>query len=53
MILLCWLVYTCSYLGKLNYAANITPIMEYYGVNLYDEDNVIPSYSMSKQFLWS
>ncbi len=33
LILLCWLVYTCSYLGKLNYAANITPIMEYYGVN--------------------
>ena len=26
LIILCWLVYTCSYIGKLSYNANITPI---------------------------
>ena len=28
LILLCWLVYTCSYIGKLSYNANIEPIIE-------------------------
>ena len=31
--MLCWLVYTCSYLGKLGYNANITKIEEAYGVS--------------------
>lgn len=33
LIALCWLVYTCSYVGKVNYAANINQIMEFYSVN--------------------
>ncbi len=33
LILLCWLVYTCSYIGKVNYSANINPIMAFYHVD--------------------
>lgn len=33
LILLCWLVYTCSYMGKVNYAANINPAMEFYKID--------------------
>ena len=33
LILLCWITYTASYVGKLNYAANINLIMEYYSVS--------------------
>ena len=33
LILLCWIIYTASYVGKLNYAANINLIMEYYSVS--------------------
>lgn len=32
LIALCWLVYTCSYLGKLGYSANITQIESVFGV---------------------
>lgn len=32
LIILCWLVYSCSYVGKVNYAANINLIMDYYSV---------------------
>lgn len=31
-MLLCWLVYACSYIGKVNYAANINEVMSFYGV---------------------
>ena len=33
LIWLCWLVYTCSYLGKVNYSANVTQIMDFYNVD--------------------
>lgn len=33
LILLCWLVYTCTYLGKLSYSANISRIGEAFGVS--------------------
>ena len=33
LIALCWLVYTCSYLGKLGYNANITQIESIFGVS--------------------
>ena len=33
LIWLCWLVYTCSYIGKVNYSANINQIMEFYKVD--------------------
>lgn len=33
LIWLCWLVYATSYIGKVNYAANINPIMDRYGIN--------------------
>ena len=32
LIALAWLVYTTSYLGKVNYNANVTQIMDFYGV---------------------
>lgn len=32
LILLGWLVYTVSYFGKVNYSANITQIIDFYGV---------------------
>ena len=33
LILLCWLVYACSYVGKVNYAANINQVMEFFKVD--------------------
>ena len=33
LIVLCWIVYTCSYLGKLGYSANITQIERVYDVS--------------------
>lgn len=33
LILLCWLIYACSYMGKVNYAANINQIMSFYNVD--------------------
>lgn len=33
LIVLCWSVYTCSYLGKLGYNANITQMEEMYSVS--------------------
>ena len=32
LLLLCWLVYTCSYIGKLGYSANIVNIEEDFNV---------------------
>ena len=32
LIFLGWLVYSTSYLGKVNYSANITQIIDFYGV---------------------
>ncbi len=36
LIWLCWLVYSCSYLGKVNYAANITQIEDFYNISHAD-----------------
>ena len=33
LIFLCWLAYSCSYIGKLSYSANILPISEAFGVS--------------------
>ena len=33
LIILCWLVYTCSYLGKMGYSANIVQFESFYGVS--------------------
>ena len=35
LILLCWLVYSCSYIGKVNYSANINLIQEYFKIDSY------------------
>ena len=43
LIFLCWAVYACSYLGKLNYAANIVPLMSHYGVN-HGQAGLVSSY---------
>lgn len=37
LIALCWLVYACSYVGKVNYSANIVRIQEFYGIENYSE----------------
>ena len=36
LIALCWLVYTCSYIGKLGYNANVTQIETLYAVSHAD-----------------
>ncbi len=33
LILLCWLVYALSYVGKVNYSANVNQIMSFYNVS--------------------
>lgn len=36
LILLCWLVYTCSYLGKYSYSSNMVVVISYYDVTKAD-----------------
>lgn len=43
LIFLCWLVYTTSYLGKVNYSANITQIIDFYGISKA-EAGVVPTF---------
>ena len=43
LILLCWLVYTCSYIGKLSYSANINQIGETFGVS-YAEAGMVSTF---------
>ncbi len=40
LIILCWLAYACSYVGKLSYNANINPIRELYGISYADAGTV-------------
>ena len=43
IILLCWLVYTMSYLGKVNYSANINHIIRFYDVTKSDA-GLVPTF---------
>ena len=43
LILLAWLLYTVSYLGKLNYSANITQIVDYYQISKA-QAGIVPSF---------
>lgn len=43
LIFLCWLVYALSYLGKVNYSANITQIVDFYGVTKA-EAGLVPTF---------
>lgn len=43
LIFLVWLMYTTSYLGKVNYSANITQIMDFYNVTK-SEAGVVPTF---------
>ena len=43
IIFLCWLVYTVSYLGKLNYSANITHIIKFYDISKA-EAGLVPTF---------
>ena len=43
VLLLAWVVYTASYLGKLNYSANITQIMDFYDVSKA-EAGIVPTF---------
>lgn len=43
LIFLGWLVYTTSYLGKLNYSANITQIIDFYGISK-TEAGIVPTF---------
>ena len=33
LIWLCWIVYACSYIGKVNYAANINQVISFYNIS--------------------
>lgn len=37
LIALCWLAYSCSYVGKINYAANIIRIQDFFAIENYSE----------------
>jgi OPA family glycerol-3-phosphate transporter-like MFS transporter len=41
LIALCWLVYSCSYIGKINYAANIIRIQEYFAIENHSEVGLV------------
>ena len=43
LIFLSWLLYTVSYLGKVNYSANITQIVDYYQISKA-EAGLVPSF---------
>lgn len=43
LIFLGWLVYTTSYLGKVNYSANITQIMDFYNINK-TQAGIVPTF---------
>ena len=43
IIFLCWLVYTVSYLGKVNYSANITHIIKFYDISKA-EAGLVPTF---------
>ncbi len=43
IIFLSWLMYTTSYLGKVNYSANITQIIDFYGITKA-EAGIVPSF---------
>ncbi len=43
LIFLGWLMYTTSYLGKVNYSANITQIMDFYNVTK-SEAGIVPTF---------
>lgn len=43
LILLCWLVYSSSYLGKVNFSANITQIIDFYGITK-SQAGVVPTF---------
>ena len=43
LVLLSWLVYTISYLGKVNYSANITQIIEFYGISK-SQAGIVPTF---------
>ena len=43
LIFMGWLIYTFSYLGKLDYSANITQIIDYYGITK-SEAGLVPSF---------
>lgn len=43
LIVLAWLLYTTSYLGKVNYSANITQIIDFFGVTK-DQAGMAPSF---------
>ncbi len=43
LIILSWLIYTVSYLGKVNYSANITQIVDFYQISKV-EAGIVPSF---------
>ena len=43
LIALCWLVYTCSYIGKLSYTANIHQMGIRYGVD-YSQTGMVSTF---------
>ncbi len=44
LLILCWVVYTCSYIGKLSYGANIGEIREAFGGNAETEAGLVSTF---------
>ena len=43
LIWLCWLVYSCSYVGKVNFKANINLLQEYFEISDYSKIGIVSS----------
>lgn len=43
LIWLCWLVYSCSYVGKVNFNANINLLQEYFEISDYSKIGIVGS----------
>jgi OPA family glycerol-3-phosphate transporter-like MFS transporter len=43
LIWLCWLVYSCSYVGKVNFNANINLLQEYFQISDYSKIGIVGS----------
>ena len=43
LIWLCWLVYSCSYVGKVNFNANINLLQEYFEISDYAKIGIVSS----------
>ena len=58
LIFLCWLAYSVSYLGKVNYSANIAQVIDFYNVSkdeikYIEENRGVDNYYLSEDLGYS